>query len=129
MDRDDIPDDVSRFILLAVPSVPYLEAMLLMRRECERPWGSRQLSARIYVNEKVAQSIMKGLHEQGILGVTDQDHQLYEFCPASPELADMIGRLADIYAKNLIGVTNLIHSSTSKKARQFADAFIWRKDL
>lgn len=129
MDRENIPDEVSRFILLAVPSVPYLEAMLLLRREQEQPWSHKQLAARIYVNEKLAQSILSGLNDQGIVALTDQELQLYEFRPATEELAETITRLADVYSRNLIGVTNLIHSRTSKKAMQFADAFIWRKDI
>jgi hypothetical protein len=40
----------------------------------------------------------------------------------------MLDRLAGIYARNLVDVTNLIHSKTSRKAQQFADAFKWRKD-
>lgn len=129
MDRENIPDDVSRFILLAVPSVPYLEAMLLLRREQAQPWSYKELAARIYVNEKLAQSILSGLNEQGIVALTDQELQLYEFRPATDELAETIARVADVYSRNLIGVTNLIHSKTSKKAMQFADAFIWRKDI
>jgi Mn-dependent DtxR family transcriptional regulator len=129
MDRDDIPDEVSRFILLAVPSIPYLEAMLLMRSEQKQPWSCRQLADRIYVSEKVAQSILAGLHDQGVLALVAPDQQLYKFSPSSEDLADMITRVANIYSTNLIDITNLIHSKTSKKARQFADAFIWRKDL
>jgi hypothetical protein len=53
---------------------------------------------------------------------------LYRYYPNSEELRQMIDRLAETYTKNLIEVTNLIHSKTGKKAQQFADAFKWRKD-
>lgn len=128
MDRPPIPDDISRFILLAVPSVPYLEAMLLLRRENEQPWDSTRLARRIYVSESTAQTLLSELHAAGVLETVGQGALLYEYHPKSDDLDHMIGRLAEIYAKNLIGVTNLIHSKTDKKARQFADAFIWRKD-
>jgi catalase (peroxidase I) len=36
--------------------------------------------------------------------------------------------LAEVYARNLIEVTQLIHSVTDRKARRFADAFNMRKD-
>jgi Mn-dependent DtxR family transcriptional regulator len=129
MHREGIPDDVSRFILLAIPSVPYLEAILLLRSDQEQPWDYKQLSSRLYVNEKVAQSILADLHDQNLLALIAPEQHLYRFSPSSEELADMIARVADIYSKDLIGVTNLIHSKTSKKALQFADAFIWRKDV
>lgn len=128
MNRASIPEDISRFILLAVPSVPYLEAMLLMRREKAQSWDAKRLAERTYVSEKVAQNLMAGLHASGIIAPVDQDTGSYEYKPQSEELVDMISRLAEVYAKNLVGVTNLIHSKTNKKAQQFADAFIWRKD-
>lgn len=128
MNRANIPEDISRFILLAVPSVPYLEAMLLMRREKAQSWDAKRLAERTYVSEKVAQNLMAGLHASGIIAPVDPDTGSYEYKPQSEELVDMIARLAEIYAKNLVGVTNLIHSKTNKKAQQFADAFIWRKD-
>jgi hypothetical protein len=40
----------------------------------------------------------------------------------------MVTRLADVYAKNLTEVTNIIHSKTDRRAQQFADAFRWRRD-
>jgi hypothetical protein len=39
----------------------------------------------------------------------------------------MIARLADVYARHLIPVTNLIHSKP-RRIREFADAFKLRKD-
>ncbi|HEY0843877.1 MAG TPA: hypothetical protein VGE12_00815 [Noviherbaspirillum sp.] len=128
MDRENIPEDISRFVLLAVPSVPYLEAMLLMRRERAQPWDFSRVAGRIYVSEKVAQGVLAELHAGGVVAPVDGDPQGFEYRPQSQDLDDMIGRLATIYARNLVGITNLIHSKTNKKAQQFADAFIWRKD-
>jgi hypothetical protein len=40
----------------------------------------------------------------------------------------MLEQVAQRYAADLVGVTDLIHSKIDKKAQQFADAFRWRKD-
>lgn len=129
MDRAPIPDDVSRFILVGIPSVPYLEAMLLLRRDCARPWDAKRLSEEIYVSENAAQMLLSELHVNGVIEVVDQARQFYEYRPQSEALAQMINRLADAYSNSLVAITNLIHSKTTKKAQKFADAFIWRKDL
>lgn len=50
---------------------------------------------------------------------------LYRYEPA--EKAAMIDRLADLYARHLIPVTNLIHTKP-RRIRAFADAFRFRKD-
>lgn len=128
MDRVPIPDDVSRFILLAIPSVPYLEAMLLLRRDPAQPWDFRQIARRLYLSEKAAQTLLAELHEGGVVVLDDPEQLTYRYQPQSAELEQMIGRVAMFYAKDLIGVTNLIHSRAGKKAQLFADAFIWRKE-
>ena len=51
MIREPIPAEVRRFILISVASVPYLEAMLLMREEAE--WF-RSLEAATSLEERVA---------------------------------------------------------------------------
>jgi Mn-dependent DtxR family transcriptional regulator len=128
MAQATIPDEVIRFILLGIPSIPYLEAMLLLRRETEQPWDAKRVAQRLYLNEKAAQSLLAQLHSDDIVEYSDKQQQLYRYRPESSETARMIDLLAETYTTNLIGVTHLIHSKTGKKARQFADAFIWRKD-
>jgi len=39
----------------------------------------------------------------------------------------MVDRIADVYSKYLIPVTNLIHSKPENKVQKFADAFNLRK--
>lgn len=128
MTREQIPDDVVRFILVSIPSIPYLEALLLLRGDAEHSWDSKRVAQRLYMSEKAVNDLLSELHAAGILHATMDGTTVYRYRPASEELRDMIERLADIYAKNLVDVTNLIHSKTGKKAQYFADAFKWRKD-
>ncbi len=41
---EPIPEDLRRLILTAIPSVPYLEAMLLLRMAPERQWDTREVA-------------------------------------------------------------------------------------
>ena len=121
-----IPDDIRRFVLSRIPSVPHLEAILLMRNEAYQGWDGARLARRLYLVEGAAQPVLEHLHASGVL--SRDDAGLYRFDPVDSEVAQLIDRLAVLYAHNLVGVTNLIHSETAKKARRFADAFRWRKD-
>lgn len=127
MAREEIPDDVQRFILTSVPSVPYLEAMLLLRNEAGHAWDGARLARRLYMSEKAADELLAALHAAGVLRQT-QKAQSFRYQPVTDTLRETIDTLADTYARQLVDVTNLIHSKTSKKAQQFADAFKWRKD-
>jgi hypothetical protein len=51
----------------------------------------------------------------------------YRYHPASGELADIVDRVAALYAQYLIPVTNLIHAKPHSRVQEFADAFRLRK--
>lgn len=123
-----IPDDVRRFILTCIPSVPYLEAVLLLRNTDTPAWNGKTLAQQLYISEKAAEALLVELNAAGLLQTAQPDSVACRYNPATNELRLMIDQLADIYPRHLVEVTNLIHSRTGKKAQQFADAFKWRKD-
>lgn len=129
MKRAELPDDVRRFILTSVPSVPYLEAILLLRTDPNVGWDVPRLAARLYVAERQAAEVLAALAAAGIArGDGDDETALYRYAPATEELRERLDALAQAYSANLVGVTDLIHSRIDKRAQQFADAFRLRKD-
>jgi hypothetical protein len=127
MSSQDLPDDLRRFVLTSVPSVPYIESLLLLRREAASTWNASSLARRLYVPEAQAAQLLDALKAAGIAAPVAGEENGCRYAPA-PELAYMLDRLATHYARNLLGVTDLIHSSLNRRANQFADAFRWRKD-
>jgi hypothetical protein len=129
MDNAVIPEDLRRFVLTSIPSVPFLEALLLMRASPEQPWRTDSLARRLYVREKVADALLADLCRAGIAApCPEPEADAYCYRPREEALRERIDRLADLYATHLVEVTHLIHSSLDRKAHQFADAFKWRKD-
>jgi hypothetical protein len=125
---DSIPDDVRRFVLTSIPSVPYLEAMLLLRAHSAQAWDSAGLAQRLYLSDKAAAVLLAELQDAGVLCTDENRPSSFRYRPATDELRDVIDRLAATYAAQLVAVTHMIHSKTGKKAQHFADAFKWRKD-
>ena len=120
----ELPADVRRFILTSIPSVPYLEAALLLRAAPRQSWTDSLLAQRLYVPERTAAELLAQLREGGLVTAADGS---VRFAP-SPELAVMLDQLAAVYTTHLMTVTNLIHSRLERRAHQFADAFRFRKD-
>ncbi|HEY8049829.1 MAG TPA: hypothetical protein VIE63_11695 [Ramlibacter sp.] len=118
-----IPDDVRRFILTSVPSVPYLEGMLLLRAGSTSQWQPADLARRLYITQQKADELLKQLAEAGFVA---NDGQCWRWQPA-PEVSELVDRLARIYANELVEVTELIHTREERRARQFADAFRLRR--
>ena len=129
MGRVELSDDIRRFILNSVPSVPYLEAILLLRTDPDMGWDVPRLAARLYVAERQAAEVLAALAAAGIArGEELGDTVLFRYAPATAELRERLDALAQAYSANLVGVTGLIHTRTDKRAQQFADAFRLRKD-
>ncbi|HWI81285.1 hypothetical protein [Ramlibacter sp.] len=128
MNKKDLPDDVRRFILTSVPSVPYLEAILLLRAEPDTAWPIPAVARRLYLAEPVAAQLLQALAGAGIARTEPGAPDVFLYRPASPELAAMLDAVAGAYSANLVQVTDLIHSRVDRRAQQFADAFRWRKD-
>ena len=118
-----IPDEVRRFILVGIPSVPYLEALLLLRSRPGESWAPALVARRLYVGEAQAVSLMQALVDGGIVAAAADGS--YQYSPGDEQLQQVIDALAATYAADLVGVTTLIHSRVDKRALQLADAFRW----
>jgi hypothetical protein len=123
-----VPAHVRRFILLSVPSVPHLEAILLLREEPSRRWDAGAVARRLYMKPEAAAAILVDLVAAGIITLAGPQSPDYTYQPNSEELRDIISDVAACYIRNLRTVTHLIHSKTATQAQQFADAFKLRKD-
>lgn len=128
MSAESIPDDLRRYILQCVPSVPYIEAVLLMRTNRDTPWTPELLARRLYLPGDDTLRLMSKLLTDGVVAQGPGDVAGYQYAPSSDELRSIWDRMAVVYAHHLIEVSTLIHSKPSGKAKILADAFVWRKE-
>lgn len=120
-----IDDAVRRFLLTSVPSVPFLEAALLMRERQGQRHTAAEVAARLYIAPRDAGDILAALCDAGIVRA---DAQGCAYAPRDEALASMMDRVAAAYHADLVGVATLIHDATGRNARRFADAFRLKKE-
>jgi hypothetical protein len=118
-----IPAELRDFIAKSIDSVGQLEALLLLRDNPDQAWDVSQLAKRLYVHEAEAAAIFAHLIEQGFVVA---QHESYRYDRQGKQ-AETIDRLADAYARQLIAITNLIHTKP-RRIQAFADAFKIKKD-
>lgn len=123
--QETVPEDVRRFVLTSIPSVPFLEALLIFRGSAA-PLRVRTLAERLYTSEERAEELVTHLCASRLVQ-PGNDGIDFRFAPATAELGLLIDRLAHAYAAHLLDITRLIHSNTERRAHQFADAFKLRK--
>jgi hypothetical protein len=126
MTEDPIPSNIRQFIIRSIDSVAQLEALLLLRANPQQKWNIPSVAKRLYITEPETAPLLANLCEQGLVVLNKPDEYAYQ--PASAELTQMVDSLAEIYARHLVPVTNLIHSKPRTRMQEFADAFRIRKD-
>ncbi len=118
---------VLQFILEHIETVPHLEAMLLIWQNQTTPWTPDLLAQRIYVSTSTGRSILEDLAHQGMLKKTEADAS-YVYDRDWDASRGMLPQIAELYRRQLIQVTKLIHSKGSTSVREFARAFQIKKE-
>jgi hypothetical protein len=121
MADEQIPEDVREFILRYINSIAQLEALLLLWREPEMAWDVADLAKRLYISEEETGEVLAQLSADGLINPSEG---AYRFDRA--DWQQVVARLDETYSKQLIPVTNIIHSKP-RRIREFADAFKLRK--
>lgn len=123
MAETGIPEQIQRFIASHIESVGQLEALLLLRSDGQS-WRVTRVAERLYVSEAETEEMLDGLCSGGLVA---RCGEAYRYECRTEELRRMVDDLAQLYARQLIPITNLIHVK-SRRIRGFADAFRFRKD-
>ena len=125
MAEHDISPLLQQFIFEFVDSVELIEVLLLIRNHPEKWFNADQISAELRSNPKSITNRLKRLVSIGLLE-HDNEKELFRFHPNSNELKDITSELANEYLLRRHRIFEIIFSS-SKPARQFANAFIVTK--
>ena len=128
MERADPENELVQFIVDHLETVPHLEALLLIWQNQSTLWTAEVLAARIYVSPNAGRSILERFHRDGVLRLESAAESAYCYDPAWDAERQLLPRLADLYRRQLVQVTKLIHSQGSSSVREFARAFQLKKD-
>jgi hypothetical protein len=97
-----------RSFVLTLPSVPFLEALLLLHGAPGQVWTAEAIAQRLYL-QSVARGheIVRELAARGFCATTPDGQSMYR--PADAALHRMTAELAREYQQRLIEITRLIH--------------------
>lgn len=120
--------EILQFILEHLETVPHLEAALLIWQNQSTAWTADLLARRIYVSTAMGRNILEDLSRQGMLSKSESSDPTYMYDPGWDVGRGMLPRIADLYRRQLIQVTKLIHSKGPSSVREFARAFQIKKE-
>src|SRR5262249_903281 len=111
-----IPADLRDFIFRHIDSVAQWEALLLLRANPADAWDVSKVARRLYASDRDIADLLKRLCQCGLLS---SNNGLFRYEGASAEQRAAIDRLAAIYSRHLIPVTNMIHDKPRRVRRKF----------
>ncbi|HUP30615.1 MAG TPA: hypothetical protein VM122_10615, partial [Usitatibacter sp.] len=85
MPREPLPEDLRRFILTSVPSVPFLEALLLFRDAHGAPVTRAAVARRLYLSEAAAGQVVAQLREARVV-LEEAGGDAHRFAPEGVEV-------------------------------------------
>jgi hypothetical protein len=119
--------EVDQFVLEEIDTVPHLEALLLMWRDKQKRWSTKEMARSLYIPPESAATILQDLSRRGLVAI-DPATGAYSYDAGSEHRNLLIQVLDDTYGRELIRITRMIHSKAAPSVREFARAFRLKKD-
>lgn len=117
-------NEVDQFILSEIDSVPHLEALLLLWNSRPKQWPVEEVAGFLYIPADRTREILQGLQQRDLVVMT------FSGCFYNPKTSrdSLMEELDLTYRRELVRVSNMIHSKASPAVREFARAFRFKKD-
>jgi hypothetical protein len=123
MTDEVISTELREFIVKYLDSIAHLEILLLFRASPSIFWTVADTAKRLYTTEQQAAEVLERLHADKLIS---RHGSTFTYGDHDEQATQIIDRLADVYSRHLIPVTNLIHDKP-RRIREFADAFKFKK--
>lgn len=121
-------EEVYRFILHQIDSVPQMEALLLLWESRPKQWPEDEIAKRLYVAPDLARNILQDLVRRRVLAAGAQSPKRYRYESKSEALDHLVEAVVATYRSDLVRVSTFIHTKASSAVRDFAQAFKFTKE-
>ncbi|HEV2322992.1 MAG TPA: hypothetical protein VGS10_03470 [Terracidiphilus sp.] len=125
-----VPDrqQVDRFIVDEIDSVPQLEALLLFWNNRPKVWSCESMAKALYVSPDVTREILKHLVQRRLIAEMNGAGEEFALATEDEERQHLLASVDIVYRRELVRISNMIHSKASRGVRDFANAFRFKKE-
>jgi hypothetical protein len=122
--------DAYEFILKNMDTVPHLEALMLLWNSRPVGWTSEELKSRLYISDEKVKDLLSDLvraqlvSESSSMGAAPK----YSYLSHGPEQDELMRQVDEAYRRDLVRISTMIHAKTSPSVREFARAFLFKKE-
>ena len=126
--KNEGESEIIRFIVDQIDSVPQLEALLLVWKTRPAIWTPEELGKRLYVSNELGHDLLQELVRKRLITGIQGAVEGYRYESTSEEQDRLIGRLDEMYRREVVRVSNMIHAKPASALRDFARAFRFTKE-
>lgn len=124
----DQDDEVLGFIAQEIDSVPELEALLLLWQQRPKAWSAEEVAKRLYTDADYARTVLLDLKRKELISASIAEPDSFQYASDSERRNRIIGRTEEVYRRQVVRISTLIHSKPSSAVREFARAFRLTKE-
>jgi transcription initiation factor IIE alpha subunit len=121
-------EEVYRFILNQIDSVPQMEALLLIWETRPRQWSENEIAKRLYISVDSVRNVMQDLVRRRLLAASADAARQYWYESKSEDVDRLVEAAATTYRRDLVRVSTFIHTKASSAVRDFAQAFKFKRE-
>lgn len=100
-----------RLVQTRIPSVPFLEALLLLHQRSPQRLAAADVARQLYLDDHEAVTLLDQIAAAGLCRADgDGLARSWRFDRDDPELGPLVDELARCYATQLVELTKLIHA-------------------
>ena len=120
--------DAYKFIEKQIDSVPHLEALMLLWNSRPVGWTCEELGTRLYLPPEQVGDILRELVRAQLIMELQTRPSKYSYFPRSEEHDELMRQVDSAYRRDLVRISTMIHAKASRSVREFARAFLLKKD-
>jgi DNA-binding MarR family transcriptional regulator len=120
--------DPYQFIRNNIDTVPHLEALVLLWNSRPVHWRPEELASRLYVETPQAEELLNDLARLNLVARFGDQMAKYCYLSGSAEQDELMAQVDACYRRDLVRISNMIHSKASSALREFARAFRFKRE-
>lgn len=120
--------DPYEFILDKLDSVPHLEALMLLWNSRPVGWTCLELGSRLYIPLDKVSALLRDLVRMQLIVESSSEPPRYSYASKASEQDELMGLVDKAYRQDLVRISTMIHAKASPAVREFARAFLFKKN-
>jgi predicted transcriptional regulator len=123
MSKQNLSQDLKRFIREKIQTVLRLEVLILLHRHQSRAFSVAEVADELGFEKETTANELAALEASGLVAQSKADKLTYRYHPLNAAIGSMIEHLASGYSRRRVPILSVMFTDHPDRTRLFAEAF------